>query len=331
MNNRVLLTSVVLLLSLLSFAQQNVEVTVSEKEMSKGKQTAIVVFVPEAKAELMESEWKKFINERSVFEFLTKGTSQTVEKVFTGISNLFTKNKKDYSSPSLKVEKVGSEWIVRNVIHEEITNNHIDVYALITENSEGAHLSSFFQYSDSVFIGEENVTPDVFLSLKNYIGEFGLETFRRVVEEQVTAERNILSEMENELKKLENKNKSLYNSIGKFEAEIDECNNEIQLIQLDSKTIEKSILENKQKMREYNKKSENYETYKQTVKELEQAYNKEQRKIKAQKNKITRNQNKIRDAKADILIKDKEQQNQRKQIDNKKNKISKQKQKKADI
>lgn len=319
------------LTSTIAFAQENVGVTVAPKEMSHGTQTAFTVFIPESVPKMVEKQWKNFINERSIFEFATKGTSQTVEKAFVGISNLFSKEKKQYTKTSLKVDKIGDELVVKNVIHEELTSNHIDVFARITGTKEGVFLSSFLQYSDSIFIDTTNISEDAQASIRNFIRQFGLETYRKVVEEQISNEQKELRKLEGVLKDFERKNKSLYNGIGRFEAEIDECYSNIGIIEMDLQRIEDRILLFKKSLHETDRNSLEYDSIKDSIKESEKDRKKNMRDVKKQKNKIRRFQTNIRDSNADIRGNEKEQEFQREKINKQEMRVSEFKNKLANI
>lgn len=310
-DNKTVLTLLLLLIFAVTMSQEKVEVTVETKEMSQGMQTAFSVFIPEAEANMVKNQWKRFINERSFFEFAGKGTAQTVEKAFIGISNLFSSEKKSFEKKSLKVEQEGNELIVRNVIHEQVTNDHVDVYAQVSGVENGVNVSSYFQYSDSIFIDESNVAEHVMLSIKSYIREFGVETYRKVVEEQIADQQKEFKKQEGVLRQLENKNKKLYNSIGKFEAEIDECNNNIRMLKNELIAMEDDLAAAKTARRNTSKSSLEYDQISEHYKTKKKEYKKVEREIKSEKKKITRNQTKIRNAKADILINDKEQNQQR--------------------
>jgi hypothetical protein len=299
--------------------------------MSQGRQTAFSVFIPEADVKMVENQWKKFINERSFFEFAGKGTAHTVEKAFIGISNIFSSEKRTFEKNSLKVEKEGNELVVRNVVHEQVTNNHVDVFAQVTGVDSGVNVSSFFKYADSVFISESIVSEHVLLSLKSYIREFGVETYRKVVEEQIFNQQKEYRKQEGVLRQLENKNKKLYNSIGKFEAEIDECNNSIRMLKNELIAMEDELAAAKIARRNTSRNSLEYDQIRENYKTKKKEYKKVEREIKSEKKKITRNQTKIRNAKADILINEKEQLQQKIIVEQEELKVSELKNKLANI
>lgn len=314
-----------------ALAQEPVEVTVELKKMSKGEQSAFTVFIPESNSKMVESNWKKFINERSFFEFLTKGTSNTVEKVWIGISNIFSSEKKTFNKNSLKVEKSGDELIVKNVIHEQITKDHVDVYARVTQTEKGVFLSSFFQYSDSVFINETNVNEDIITSLKNYIREFGISTYQKVVDDQIEKEEKVLHSMDMDLKRLENKNSSYHNSISRYESDIDKYNNNIWMANNDLISIENQITQLKDSQRNYGKKSLEYDTFKKELSDKSKDRKKGYRDIKRQKSKIRKAESNIRDIQSDIIINGKDQDIQIEIIEKQKTRIKEFENKKLNI
>ena len=315
MKSKLMFSILLVLFSSVSiFAQGLVEVSLSPKEMSQGTQTSFTVYIPEAQPKLVESEWKRFINDKSFFDFATTGTAQTVEKAFIGISNIFSQEKKSFTKKALKVEKKGDELVVKNVIHEEVTQNHIDVYAQIRPADEGAYLNSFFKYSDSIFIDQNNTPDHVLESIKLYLREFGVEAYRAVVEQQIADERKVLSQQESALKKMERKKKGEYKSIDRKETNIDDYNYDIAMNQneMDRLSLRTNML--KDSVRRVDKKSVQYESLKASMKDHSKERKKTAKKIKGLKNKIKREQRKITKANSDIVSNENEQELQREAI-----------------
>lgn len=318
-----------IIISLLSFyslntslAQEVVEATISSKEMSQGTQTAFTVFIPESEPRMVEKEWKKFINERSFFEFATKGTSQTFEKAFIGISNVFSHDKKTFEKNSLKVDKIGDELVVKDVIHADLTNTDIDVFARLSAIEDGVYLNSFFKFSDSVFINTTNITEDAQNSILNYIREFGVETYQKVVEGQIKDEEKELRKQEGILKDLIRKNKSLYGNIAKNESEIDEFRYNITTLISSLSRIEEQIITNKLLLDQTEKNSLEYDSYDLVRKEKKKERKKNLRKTKSYKNKIKRNQTNIRNVNSDIIINEKDQEFQQEVIDKQEKRVA---------
>lgn len=302
-------------------AQEKVELTVGNKTMSKGEQMAITVFVPEANTKLVENQWKKFVNDRPIFEFITKGTTNAVQRVWIGVSNIFSPEKRTFNKNSLKVEKKGNEFVVKNVIHQQVTNDHLDIYAHVTQAENGVYLNSFFRYSDSVFINEANVDQDIITSLKSYIREFGVDTYKKVVDGQVKREEDVLKRMENDLKKLKNKNASFNNSISRHDSNIGKYNNNIWMINNDIYNIENQLSQLKDEQRNLDRKSVEYATLKKEIKQKSSERSKAYRSVKRQKSKIRKSESKIKNIESDIRINEREQDTQMKIIENQKLRI----------
>lgn len=293
---------IVFLACVITEAQEKVEVEVSEKDMSEGSQTAFTVLVPESSVKVVTKEWKKFINERSIFEFATKGTTQTFEKAIMGISNMFSDDKKTYSKKSLKIENgADNELIARNVVHEDISNLRLDVIARISAVDSGVYVSSFFKYADSVFISPSNTSDDNLNTIKDYIRQFGIETYKVVVDEQIEEEEKKLKEQEDILKDSERANKQLDKSIGRYETQIDQYEYNIKVLERDLEGIEERLQTYKSSLRNTDKKSYEYSSVKESVKNVEKERKKNLKSLKSNKNKIKKNQSDIKDAQNEII------------------------------
>jgi len=305
----------IILAGVVAKAQQKVEVEVSEKEMSEGIQTAFTVFIPESSSKVVTKEWKKYMNERSIFEFATKGTAQTFEKAILGISNLFSEDKKEYSKKSLKIEeRAGNEIVANNVVHEDISNLHLDVIAKFSAIDSGVFVSSFFKYADSVFISESNTSSDNLNTIKEYIRQFGVETYRVVVDEQVKLEEKELKKQEGILKDSERDNKQLNKSIGRYETEIDQYKYNIKVQERELEGIEERLQTAKVSLRSTEKKSDEYYLVKEKVKSVEKERKQNLNSLKSNKNKIKKNQSNIQDAQNEILANEKLQEMQKEVI-----------------
>ncbi|WP_346858300.1 hypothetical protein [uncultured Draconibacterium sp.] len=307
-----LILIVLVLAGIAAEAQQKVEVEVSEKEMSEGLQTAFTVFIPECSPKVATKEWKKFINERSIFEFATKGTTQTFEKAILGISNLFANDKKEYSKKSLKIEEqAGNEIIAYNVVHEDISNLHLDVIAQLSAIDTGVYVSAYIKYSDSVYISELNTSEDNVNSIKEYIRQFGVETYKVVVKEQIELEEKELKRQEDILKDSERDNKKLEKSIGQYETEIDQYEYNIKVMERELEGTEERLQTFKASLRSTEKKSDEYYLVKEKVDDVEKERKRNLKSQKSNKNKIKKNQSEIKDAQNEILANEKVQEIQK--------------------
>uniref|UniRef100_UPI0032175E11 hypothetical protein n=1 Tax=uncultured Draconibacterium sp. TaxID=1573823 RepID=UPI0032175E11 len=313
-------------------AQEKVIVEVSEKEMSEGVQTAFSVLIPESSPKVVTKEWKKFINERSIFEFATKGTAQTFEKAILGISNNFSDEKKGYSKNALKIEeRSGNELVAHNVVHQNISDVGLDVIAQVSAADSGVYLNSFFKYTDSVFISESNTSVEDLNTIKEYIRQFGVETYKVVVADQIKAEEKELKKQEDILKDSQRSNKQLDKSIGRYESDIDEYKYNIKVQQRELESIDERLQTYKASLRSTNKKSDEYYLVKENLKNAEREHKKNLKSLKSNKNKIKKNQSNIKDAKSDIAANKKVQKIQKEVIEKQEERVEEYKRKLTSI
>lgn len=131
---RILLVTTLIFAGFEIRAQQKVEAGTEMMSMSKGEQFAFTVIVPEAKA-------KKILNRLGK----SMSTTGALANVFqTSQLRLATcsEAKKIRRTYKLKVEKNGDEFYVRAIKESSLTKHPIDVYARITELSNGCKLSA---------------------------------------------------------------------------------------------------------------------------------------------------------------------------------------------
>ena len=290
-----------------AYSQEIIEVSVEPKEMSQGIQTAFIVLIPEADMELVEKQWKKFLNERPIAEILGKGGARTFENAYNGIVNLFSKDKKASSKTSLKVIKENNELIATNVVHDHVSQEPLDIYAKLNLKEKGIEVENFYRYTDSIFIKPSESNKDLITSLTLYTKMFGVEAYRAVYDAYVSDEKKILRKEKSTLKGLENKNKNMNRNISKLESNIDDYRSDIEFKTEDLVKIKKKVSETKDKMYKLGKKSLQYESMNALKKEYESDYKKSRSQIKKNKKKIKNSQNKIVKINKDILVNEDEQ------------------------
>ena len=298
------------LFSMLASSQQKVEVEVGEKNMSKGSQMAISVMIPEAKIKDAEPIWKKYINNRKIGERLGNFATQ--------VGNIFKNSENQTGRDRLKVEKNGDELYIRSVEVGKISSHSMDVYARLTELPEGCMFSSFFQYTDSVFINETNVDKERIESLKSFIRDFGLEVYRSVVDDQIKEAKKEVSKQEGILKDIESDSKKENKAIARYETDIQEAKSEIALSEADNVRMDENITTKKIAFEALIKKTPEYDAAKKELKDLEKVKSKNFNNIKSQNSKIKSkemdikssnekiNQNDLQAKKQQLVISDKQ-------------------------
>ena len=299
----------------ISYSQEKNNVSIEQIEMSHGVQTSFTVLIPEANMDLVEKEWKKFLNNRPLGEILTKGGARTFENAYNSIANIFSKDKKQSNKTTLKVVKENDELIAINIVHDHISQEPFDIYGRFNIKENGIEVQNFYRYSDSTFIKKGETRDDLITSLTLYTRMFGIEAYRAVYDTYISEEKKILRKENATLKGLENKNKNIHKSVTKLEGAIDDYENEIEFKNEDLGKIKEKISETKGKMYKQPKKSIQYESLKELKKAYENEYKKNRSQIKKNKKKIKNSQNKIVKLNSDILGNEAEQEQQQAVID----------------
>ena len=283
-------------LSINASSQYVVEVETGEKNMSKGLQTAFTVMVPEAKSNDVEPVWRRYVNNRSVGE--------RISNLATQVGNIFKSDENKADRDRLRVEKKGDELYVRSIEEDKISKHSLDVYARMTEVTDGCQFSAFFQYTDSAFINESNVDVERILSLKTYIRDFGVEAYRSVVDEQIKEANKEVSNQENVLKDIEAKTKKEERAITRSEGDIQEFNAGIFEVERDIVRLNETITLKKLAFAELMKGTPEYDLAKKELKGLEKQKSGYFLDIKSLKGKIKSKELNIRSAKNKIADND---------------------------
>ncbi len=163
-------------------AQMPVEVKVVDRPSSLGVQSAFEVVVPQAKTNDAIDLWKKTIIP----------------------GGLFKKNP--------KMEKQKDEWIVNNVVINDITSTPLNVFTQISSFPENIYIRIFLQ-SDGEFIGSAGSSPQTTMAANNFIRNYAVDLYKQAVEKELKQEQNKLSSLENNQNKLYRQNKSFNNKI----------------------------------------------------------------------------------------------------------------------
>lgn len=290
---RILLLSVFLSFCLLALPQQKLEVEVGVKNMSKGSQMAISIFIPEARLKDIEDDWKKYINNRSFSERIGNLASQ--------VGNIF---KSEPNRNNLKVVKNGDEYYVRSIEEGKITKHSIDIYSRITEQIDGCYLSAFFQFTDSVFISESNVDAERISTLKSYIRDFGVDAYKYVVDNQIREAKKEVDLQESVLKGIKSDTRKEEKAISGYEVDIQEYEATITEVENDIKQLDQTISSKRAEFAHLKKGTPEYNTSKGELKELSREKSKNFRSIKSAKGKIKDKQSDIKTSKSKIEAND---------------------------
>lgn len=283
----------ILLFAVQANSQYKVEVEYGMKKMSQGEQMAVSVFVPEAHAKDIETVWRKYVNNRKLGERI--GT------LATQIGNIFKGSDNQTGYDRLRVEKKGDEWYVRSIEESTITSHSLDIYAQMNDQSEGCLFSAFFQFTDSIFINESNVSGDRLESLKSYIRDFGVEAYQSVVDDQIKEAKKEVAVQEKILKKMEGKTRQEERAITRAESDIQKFNAEIFEVESDIVRLGEVISGKKSTYTGVTKDSPEYDLMKDELKDLSKQKSKYFREIKSFKNRIKSKEQDIRSSQRKIV------------------------------
>lgn len=142
------------------FAQKDITVTESDKEMSLGTKNAYVMLIPEAKAPDINGDWQKL---------LKKDAKGKIE--------------------DNKVEVKTSLITIKNVSQVPLT-----IYSRTVETKEGVQVSAWFVEGDS-FISTP-VSTDKSLAIQKYLHDFGVQEYKSIAQAQLETEQKTLKDLQ---------------------------------------------------------------------------------------------------------------------------------------
>jgi hypothetical protein len=115
-----------------------------------------------------------------------------------------------------KFVKNGEETSIQETIIKEISEEPVNVYVKLSPLDSGVRVITFVE-ERGAFIGESS---GKFSNVKSFVQNFGTETYRGKVAEQVKSQEKILDNLLNELDKLKKQNEKMHADIKDNEASI---------------------------------------------------------------------------------------------------------------
>lgn len=316
-----ILFNFLLFCGIVAYAQQPVKVEVAEADMSKGKQMTISVVVPEASPQQIIPVWERYVNKRSIGERL--------DNLGTQIGNIFRSEENKVKRNKLSTQKTEDEWSIHALQEPDLSKHNLDIYAKVNPISDGCHLNAFFQYSDSVFMNQSNISPEKLETIKAYVYDFGVEAYKTVVDEQISDAQKELAAQEKIAKKIQASSRKTEKSISGYQSDIQEYKIEIPGIENDTKRIESIIDTKKPTFSKMNKNSAGYDEMRSDIADFQRAKKNNSKKIKALNKKIKLREADIKSARRTI-DKNEEQLNEQQKVIGGKELIVKQLQEKRD-
>ena len=306
---RLFILSLAILIIHHAAAQNKIDVDVSNKKMSKGEHTAFTVMIPDSETDEVTASWRKYVNVRP--------TGERIDNLNTQIGNIFRNKDNRFKREKLKMVKNGEELYIRSVAIDQISKYPMDVYATINQLPEGCQLSAFFQYTDSLFIDETNVEENLFSSIKDYVRNFGVETYRTIMDNNIKVASKAVTREQNRLKDLQASTLREEKSILRNESAIQEYNARISQLRTDSANLVKNLESRQKELTELAKDSAEYMLVEKEITSLEKEKTRFSRDIRYLKTRIKSKELDIESAKNQIASNELEIDNQTKLIENK--------------
>jgi hypothetical protein len=205
------------------FAQKDIVISETTKNMSLGTQNCYVMLIPKAAVNDVLGDWKKYIKKDSK----SKPADNNGE---TSILGAFSKN---------------------------ISPSPINIYATFLETSDGVQISAWF--SDGANFISTQSNSDRSVAVQNYLHNFGVQEYKDAVKYQLDQEQKKQKDLEKvfdgfvkDQKKSESNIASYNKDIEKLQAKIAEEQQNIQKAQSNQTTSRADADRQKAKVQEVN-------------------------------------------------------------------------------
>jgi hypothetical protein len=253
------------------FAQKDITISESDKEISAGTKNSYVVLIPEAKSKEVNQDWQKM---------LKKDTKGKVE--------------------DNKGEVKGTLIAIKN-----ISLNPLTIYSKSVETKEGVQLSAWFADGDSIFISTA-ATADKSLAVQKYMHDFAVQEYKAVAKTQLETEQKAQKDLQKIYDGFVKDQKKAENAVTNAQKEIARLQDKNK----DEEGNIKQAIANKNANKAIADQQKNLDAEQKHAKEL-QGYIKDQQKaednIKSNNKRIEKLQDKIKEESAAA---DKAKQNQ---------------------
>jgi hypothetical protein len=204
-----------------------------------------------------------------------------------------------------KVKKVKDEWLVDNVVLEDITSNPLDLITQVSSFPGHIYVRFFFRGADG-FLGEEGISPQTTEAASQFVRNYGVKLYRQAVESELAEEEKQLSKLKNSLDRLGRKNNTFDDRIGDALQTQQDVDYEADSRKMELKEAERSSYVGSEQLEEME------DQLKSTEKELTKAKREEAR----MKRKIGKNEKEQRDLVLEIEKQEEKVQRVKEKLDN---------------
>ncbi len=178
----------------------------SSKVMSKGDHNALTVTLPDTEEKVVTKEWEDFI--------------------------------KSYKGKLRKIKK-SSEIFADDARLEDISNNTVDVYALVNQRGDDTELTVWYDLGGAFLTSETH--PKKYLSAQKMLNKFSGIVSKTYVANMLQEEEKKLKNFEGVLKDIDKSREDSVKDIAKFEKKIEEAKANIEACKSKAEQASKDI------------------------------------------------------------------------------------------
>ncbi len=244
-----------ILLSLISYAQVDFQLSIEKRNMSKGEQVGYMIEIPQADLNTVKKNWIKLLQE------------ETKEKAIVTDHEIF----------------------VKDAVIKEIVQKPINIYSYVYKVDTIIRIYSFFEI-DSVFFeysgSESDIAGEKILNgITNFKRKFAINQYIIAVNDEMETEQKNLKVLQSDLKKLQKQNESYHKEIEVNKQNISESNDELNMLDKDNERLMSSITEKRSEISSISDKDQKKAENK-VLKDLESEKKKVGNRIEKEKTKI---------------------------------------------
>lgn len=222
-----------LLISNISKAQDSLSVTEMNRSFSLGNKNCFVMDIPQTNYKSARSNWKSYLKKQS------KRNS---------------------------IEKNGEITLPLGPL-QDVTTDSITVFTTIVSEGVLTKLCVFVMMNDSSFLSS-STNGEASNSMNHFIRKFGIEEYKRGVNDELENETEKLKSLESNVEKIEGENESLKKDIKKNERTISRTQDNIKLNEQEQTLKSNSILQEKTVLNNYVGSQEQKEKEEKLLKQL---------------------------------------------------------------
>lgn len=189
-----------------AYGQESIEVKIEPRPSSQGVQSAFEVIVPQATADDAIKLWKKTITKKGV------------------------------TGKSPKVESIKDEWVVKNIVLNEISTDQYNVYTQVSSFPDNIYVRVFLQNPDG-FLGSSESSAQATEAAAKYVRNYAVDLYKQAVGKELKGEENKLKGLERDYNKMNRQNRSYDKKVNKAAKEERSVRNDLQ----DEKKLLKEI------------------------------------------------------------------------------------------